>query len=241
MEVTRSSTLGVPEVRMNADPTDAIPFPDCRFRSTQASLPDPSFGMLATRDSPTLSEAWYDPSEGEAFGAQSFRCQRLQWMRTRERSEHLATDTEKPSLCHIAMNVYRFFQQAVSCGCVSRSIVSCAKDPEALLPQGVLPAWLRSVANNETSRPLVDLEEARRIAAQLSSRGIGQTQESAEEQQAEPTQPGSLAGYVRVPSNEVRISKYPEPEQFDWDPARLRARLAVEEFYEPAHADLETP
>ncbi len=242
MEMTRSSTLGVPQVSMNADPTDAIPFPGCRFRSTQTSLPDPSFAVLATRGSQTLSEPWYDPGEGEAFGAQSLRCQRLQWMRTREPSEHLATDVKKPSLCHIAMNVYRFIQQAaVSCGWLSRSAVSSREAREAILPRGVLLTWLQLVANDETSRPIIDLEEVNRIAEQYSSRGTVQFRESAEEQQVEQAQPGSLAGYVRVPSNEVRISKYPEPEQFDWDPAELRAQLAVEEFYEPSNADLETP
>lgn len=241
MEMTRSSTLGVPEISMNADPTDAIPFPGCRFRSTQASLPDPSFAVLATRDSLTRSEPWYDLGEGEAFGAQSLRCQRSQWMRTREPSERLATEAKKPSLCHIAMNVYRFIQQAaVSCGWLSRSAVSSGEAREAIFPRGVLLTWLQLVANDETSRPIVDLEEVNRIAQQYSSRGTVQFHESGEEQQPEQAQPGSLAGYVRVPSNEVRISKYPEPEQFDWDPARLRVRLAVEEFYEPAHADLET-
>ncbi len=56
---------------------------------------------------------------------------------------------------------------------------------------------------------------------------------------AERTVRGSLPGYVRVPLGKVRICEYPEPEEFEWDPAELEVQLAVEEFYESVDADLE--
>ena len=42
---------------------------------------------------------------------------------------------------------------------------------------------------------------------------------------------GSLPGYVRVPLGEVRISEYPETEEFEWNPAEFEAELAIVEFY----------
>ena len=73
------------------------------------------------------------------------------------------------------------------------------------------------------------------------SSGQGLFQENIDDRSlAERPVPGSLPGYIRVPLGKVRISEYPEPEEFEWNPAELEVQLAVEKFYESANADLET-
>jgi len=38
--------------------------------------------------------------------------------------------------------------------------------------------------------------------------------------------------YVRMPPEMVRISKYPEPEEFVWEEMEIKIQQAVQEFYE---------
>ena len=59
MEMTKISTLSVPEVKMNVDPANAVRFCDCRYRRGKNRLAEPNVDFILSGDSPTASGMCY--------------------------------------------------------------------------------------------------------------------------------------------------------------------------------------
>jgi len=247
MEVTKSSTLSVPEISISDDLGDTLQLCGCSQRLTQSSLPVADIDLMVTSDSPTASGAWYhvfqvkEPDESFMPALGSCRLRRLTLGYSPSGGNLAQNEGGSASPHRVVMGLHRFFQQAaISCGCLSASILGSPQISDVAFPQA-LPRWLRSIADDDVSRPLVELEEVNQFTVGMLSSGEGHLRGGIE---AHPIvgqfEPGSLPGYVRVPLSMVRVSKYSEPEQLDWDPAERKVQLAVEKFYGPAHADLET-
>ena len=243
MEMTKISTLSVPEVRMNVDPADAIRFCECRSRRGQNRLAEPSVDFIFSNDSPTATGMCYRVGETR-LGEQSAiaTCPVLGVMQQQRDEGGTAGEKEVlPSLGSVTVDLSRFFKQAaISVGLVSTGWFCPARFTPDYLPHGSLARWLRSIADDDPSRPILELTDCdsftfvHSVAQEAQARG-------AEKQQPDfGSVPGPIPGFVRVPLESVRIASCSEPEQFDWDSVDYKVQVAVEQFYEPGNANSET-
>ena len=241
MEMTENSTLPVPEIAMRGDPAEAIQFCFCGYRTrlTPTHLPGADIDLMITSDSPTAWGVCFDAYQANElsgpFVPDFDLCQLRRFMPLYGHVDIPISKEASPSPGWLVMDVHRFFEQAaISCGCLSATMFSPLQAPQVALLQGVLPRWLRSIADDDMSRPIIEAGNLGQFWGVPFSSGERLLWGSEEHQIPEQPAPGALPGYVQEPLGKVRISKYPEPEEFDRNTAEPKVPLALEGLYETA-------
>ncbi len=243
MEMT-SSTLSVPEIKMNASSGEAARLYVCRNRIARNSPLGPDIDLMLTSDSPTASGICCFVVEiDKQYPLQPPCCGIGRILRGDELPGVEPTDVTVPHHGRILLDASRFLKQAaVSWDIGSTGIGGSAPIAEATpLPHGVLSRWLRSIDDADPSRPIIEFDPLSQIVTSFSpsdSDGMSRSHPPGMGT-AIAARPGSLPGYIRVPAESVRVSSYLDEKRFEWDKAVFEARLSVEKFYEPENAHSE--
>ena len=145
-----------------------------------------------------------------------------------------------PSHGSVTVDLSRFFKQAaISVGLVSTGWFWSAQFTPDYLPHGTLARWLRSIADDDLSRPILEIAGFDSFTFPHSVAQVAQTRKTEKQQPDFGSVPGPTPGYVRVPLESVRVVSCSEPEQFDWDSMDYKVQVALEQFYEPNNANPE--
>ena len=151
MEMTKISTLSVPEVKMNVDPADAIRFCDCRYRRGQNRLAEPSVDFILSGDSPTTSGMCYCIGEARLPERLSVdeTCQVSRFMQRDEEGGTADGTKVLPSLGSVTVDLSRFFKQAaISVGLVSTGRFCSVNSPPTFFRMAV---WLGGCVLSRTT------------------------------------------------------------------------------------------
>lgn len=169
MEMTKISTLSVPEVKMNVDPANAVRFYDCRARRGKIGLAEPNVDFIVSDDSPTASGTCYCIGEAGLRGQSANEtCHVLCIMQQHEEGSIADENKALPSHGSVTVDLSRFFKQAaISVGLVSTGWFWSGQFAPDYLPHGTLARWLRSIADDDLSRPISRLRDLIRLFSRI--------------------------------------------------------------------------
>jgi hypothetical protein len=233
-------TLSVPEIKMQAGRGEAARLCACRTRIASNTLLGPDIDLMITSDSPTASGMCCFVNDiDKPYPFQPPTCGIARIVREDELPGSESAKATLPHHGRITLDISRFLKQAaVSVGVFSVGLGGSLPMAEAAgLPHGVLSRWLRSIDDEDLSRPIIEFDPMNQIAVLSAPSDTDRTSVGRfGEGNGMAVQHGSLPGYIRVPPESVRVSSYLDEERFESDSTVFEARLAVEKFYEPDNA-----